>query len=299
MRALTTLFSTLSILVASTATAEVPRVLHYQGYLTDAAGEPVHCPDLVSCPDQVFDITFRLYQDPFGGQPLWSETHEAVGIHHGVFNAPLGSLEGLDPSILGDPTYLGVTINGTGELVPRQEVVSSAFSMRAEVADDATALGGVPAESYATLEDLPGLCVTHEDLETAIVEISYLDESALAAYLTENGYVPGPGFSGNFGDLANIPPDLQDGDNDTLAALTCEAGQVPKWDGASWVCSQASSVSGEEVEIIVEDMGYAPMDVLAPVATSGSYDDLADLPTAVSSLDIDAGRFPAVIAPCA
>ena len=274
--------------LASSAAAEVPRVMHYQGYLTDGQGQPVHCPDVLNCPDQQFDVTFRLYQDPFGGQPLWSETHESVGIHHGVFNVSLGSLEEMDPSILGEPTYLGVNINGTGELVPRQELVSAAFSMRAELAEDATALGGLPAESYATLEEIPGLCVTEEELEAAIIEISYLDEEALGNYLTENGFVPGPGFSGSFLDLANIPEDLLDGDNDTLAQLTCETGQLPKWDGNHWVCSQASNIDSDQVKSIVEDMGLASADSLSAVATSGNYADLLDVPNAVGQLDIDA-----------
>lgn len=276
------------IFACTTALADVPHVLHYQGYLTDNSGAPVHCPDVVSCPDQQFDLTFRLYQDPFGGQPLWSETHEAVGISHGVFNASLGSLEDLDPASLDDPTYLGVNINGTGELVPRQHLVASAFSVRAELAEDAANLGGLPAESFPTIEELPGLCVTTEQLEAAIIEISYLDEDALGLYLTENGYVPGPQFSGAWAELVGVPADLLDGDNDTLAALTCEAGQLPKWSGAHWVCSQASTVSAEEVEGIIEDMGLAVAEDLSEVATTGSYVSLLDVPPVQLLLDVDA-----------
>ena len=52
--------------LATAAAANVPQELHYQGYLTDAEGAPVHCPDAESCAD-VFDVTFRVYDTAEGG----------------------------------------------------------------------------------------------------------------------------------------------------------------------------------------------------------------------------------------
>ena len=80
-----TLFALLA-LTTTTATAAVPDTLHYQGYLTNAVGDPVHCPDLVACPDEPFDLTFRLYDVAEGGDPLWEETHEALANGRGAFN---------------------------------------------------------------------------------------------------------------------------------------------------------------------------------------------------------------------
>jgi hypothetical protein len=37
--------------------------------------------------------------------------------------------------------------------------------------------------------------------------------------------------------LVGVPADLADGDSDTLASLSCAAGQVAKWTGAEWVCA--------------------------------------------------------------
>jgi hypothetical protein len=75
-----------SLLTGTSATAAVPDTLHYQGYLTNAVGDPVHCPDLVACPDETFDLTFRLYDMAEGGDPLWEETHEALANGRGAFN---------------------------------------------------------------------------------------------------------------------------------------------------------------------------------------------------------------------
>ena len=47
----------LLLLTISAATAAVPDTLHYQGYLTNAEGDPVHCSDLVACPDEPFVLT--------------------------------------------------------------------------------------------------------------------------------------------------------------------------------------------------------------------------------------------------
>ncbi|MGB0591858.1 MAG: hypothetical protein ACPGU1_19435 [Myxococcota bacterium] len=58
MRHFITLAFVVAVIFAVTAaTAAVPETLHYQGYLTNAVGDPVHCPDLVACPDEPFVLT--------------------------------------------------------------------------------------------------------------------------------------------------------------------------------------------------------------------------------------------------
>ena len=94
---------------ATTAAAAVPGELHYQGYLTDSEGAPVHCPDAESC-DDVFTVTFRTYDSAEEGDPLWEETHAAVPIVRGTFDVELGSQEPVDPTYLVDPTWLGLSI---------------------------------------------------------------------------------------------------------------------------------------------------------------------------------------------
>ena len=215
IRILTTL--TTLLLLSSTAQATVPERMHYQGYLTNADGEAVHCPDAVACPDQSFAITFRLYDSVEGGDPLWVETHLNVPVVRGTFDVVLGADSPLDPADVADPMWLGVEINGAGEMSPRQRLVSAAFAMHAgraeasdvaSLADDADRLGGFDAAEYALLSALPGMCISQEELSEVLA--AYLDLEALALYLTDEGYVTGPHFSGQFSELAGVPAALQE-----------------------------------------------------------------------------------------
>jgi hypothetical protein len=43
-------------------------------------------------------------------------------------------------------------------------------------------------------------------------------------------------------DLGDVPPELADGDDDTVAGLSCAAGQLPYWDGAQWLCGDDGDV---------------------------------------------------------
>ena len=143
------------------------------------------------------------------------ETHEAVPIVRGTFDVELGSEGPIDPALLSDPTWLGLSVNGSAEMAPRQRLVSAAFALRAgqaetaELADDSERLGGVDAAEYALITDLPGMCVTDTELQEAFAQEAYLDAGALAVYLTDSGYVPGPHFSGQFSDLEGVPPALE------------------------------------------------------------------------------------------
>ena len=65
------------------ATAEVPQQLHYSGYLTNAAGEAVDCPDSLQCAE-VFDLNFKLYGSAEGGTPIWEEIAYVALSHPGV-----------------------------------------------------------------------------------------------------------------------------------------------------------------------------------------------------------------------
>ncbi|MBO6574296.1 MAG: hypothetical protein JJ896_02675 [Rhodothermales bacterium] len=74
-------------LIASSALAQVPRTVGYQGYLTDQLGQPV--------PDGRYDVTFRLYDHPSEGESRWTETQTVV-VSTGLFSALLGTVEELD-----------------------------------------------------------------------------------------------------------------------------------------------------------------------------------------------------------
>jgi subtilisin-like proprotein convertase family protein len=223
---------------AAFAWASVPERLHYQGYLTNTVGEPIHCPDAETCPDGAFSLSFKLYDAAEGGEAFWSEVHDAVWITHGVVDAELGAVEPISADLLGEAAWLGLSVNGGDEMLPRQRMVSAAYALRAGQADtamwceDAQELGGMPAASYVTAEALPGMCVTQESL----LETLSSGEYVTATYLTENGYIGGDELGLAWGNLSDVPVGLDDGDDDSLADLDCAEGAVPVMGNAGWTC---------------------------------------------------------------
>ncbi len=53
--------------------------------------------------------------------------------------------------------------------------------------------------------------------------------------------------------LAGVPSGLGDGDDDTLAGLSCAVGWITVYDGSSWVCGEDATLSEAEVEAFITD----------------------------------------------
>ena len=119
------------LLAAMSAHAQTPERMQYQGFLTDLDGNPVQCPSADDCPAGPFDMTLRLYDVATEGVAIWEEEHPGVSISDGVFTLTLGANEPLDVANLPENLWLGLSINDTPEALPRQEVVSAAFALRA------------------------------------------------------------------------------------------------------------------------------------------------------------------------
>ncbi len=115
-------------LITSVAFAEVPTSMQFQGYLTDAEGEP-----LVG----VYSIIFTLYDEVEDGNAIWTERLD-VAIDSGSFSAKLGDINPLDPNIFGDDIlWMSIAIGQDDELSPRSPISSVPYATRASVADNA------------------------------------------------------------------------------------------------------------------------------------------------------------------
>jgi hypothetical protein len=92
-------------------------LLSYQGYLTDAGGEPLHGD---------VDVTFRLYSVLTEGTALWTEAHtgeNAVPVTDGLFNVMLGSLTPIPDDVWSSGArYLGIQIGDDAEMTPREMI---------------------------------------------------------------------------------------------------------------------------------------------------------------------------------
>lgn len=155
------LTATLGLLLGSLHAQTVPTFLNYQGRVTDSAGVGLGTGTPVNR-----KIVFRIYDAASGGTKMWTE-EQTVTISNGEFSVLLGlgidatgtaagevrpaiasvftSLVGSGPS--GANRFIGVTVdNGDNtinasdvEIAPRQQITSTAYAFRADVANQITA----------------------------------------------------------------------------------------------------------------------------------------------------------------
>jgi hypothetical protein len=121
---------------------EIPRVMAYEGYLTDPSGKPIA--------DGKYDFMFALYTSATGGTPVWTEEHRGVAVSGGIMRVLLG--KGTVPRPLDlafDREYfLGIRVGNDPEMSPRLELVTNAYSFRAIAADN-VADGSITTEKLA------------------------------------------------------------------------------------------------------------------------------------------------------
>jgi len=131
---LTRLYAALAILLlAPPLGAAVPGQVDFQGLLLDAAGEKVN---------GAVDLTFRLYDAPFGGNLLWTETHPDLQVTDGVYGVTLGLITPLTQEVLaGGNVHLEIQVDGE-TLTPRRQLLAVPYAIRSESADNVAGVAG-------------------------------------------------------------------------------------------------------------------------------------------------------------
>jgi len=123
---------------AAPLSAQVPRVINYQGELIQD-DQPV---------SGTFTITFSIYAESTAGTPLWSETH-TVTAEEGTFHALLGSSTTFPENLFtSEERYLGIQVDAASEMTPRLPIASTAFTLTAETAYSVPA-GAIDTEALA------------------------------------------------------------------------------------------------------------------------------------------------------
>lgn len=155
--------------------------------------------------DGVQSVTFRLYSAAAGGSAIWTET-KSVSFDNGYFSATLGDSSAIGDSVLDNGSlYLSIALDSGAELSPRLPVNAVPYALQAK----GLASGAVIDAS-----------------EVRINGTTVIDSS---------GAVVGADIE--------LPPDLEDGDDDTLADLSCTNGQLISFQGGAWACANASSLT--------------------------------------------------------
>ncbi len=123
-------------LLASTALAQVPREISYQGVLATSGGTAV---------TGTHTLTIKIYTQETGGAALFTETHTvnfdaAPANKQGLFNIIIGSqTTGGVPAIVrfDQPFYLGITVDSDPEMSTRTKLTASPYAFTALHADSA------------------------------------------------------------------------------------------------------------------------------------------------------------------
>ncbi|HVH20470.1 MAG TPA: DUF1554 domain-containing protein [Myxococcota bacterium] len=114
--------------------AAVPGQVDFQGLLLDSAGEKVN---------GAVDLVFRLYDAPFGGNLLWTETHPDLQVADGVYGVTLGLITPLTQEVLaGGNVHLEIQVDGEA-LTPRRQLLAVPYAIRAESADNLGSLSSI------------------------------------------------------------------------------------------------------------------------------------------------------------
>jgi len=117
---------TILTITSSFVFAQIPQTVSFQGYLSDANGEPIS--------DGNYEVNFRLYDALTEGNSVWVETH-SMEITGSLISVNLGSFNPIVLPTTGIP-FLEIQI-GDEILTPRQKITSSFFAFKSSFSQNA------------------------------------------------------------------------------------------------------------------------------------------------------------------
>jgi hypothetical protein len=231
MRRVTSVLLISAFLIASAMAEQPPvnientittasRVMTYQGILKDNAGDPVG--------DGDYNIIFRIYDAPSGGNLLWMETVTS-STHDGYFGCQLGLSSPISLPFNAD-YYLAIQIQGDSQMADRQRVTLSPYSARcdtAETAINADQLDGQHAASFASSGHNHDAAYVNEGQSNSINSIMISDGTVSSADILDGTIATA--------DIQNSTILFND-----IAQNGATTNQVMKWNGSAWVAMNDS-----------------------------------------------------------
>jgi len=163
---------------ASGSAAVLPSTFNYQGLLRNPDG---------SLTTGSYTITARIYDAAASGSALYTETFPSITVRDGLFNVVLGDNpqgQNLTSVFAEMPRYIGIQLDDTPELIPRQRLHGVPWALYATNAMTATTL--VP---NATINGLNGLAVDGNVTVTGKVTSAPTASGDSSTTVTTKGYV--------------------------------------------------------------------------------------------------------------
>jgi hypothetical protein len=157
-----------------TAAPHVSPSINYQGQLTTPSGEPVE--------DDVYTMTFRIYDNATIGAPLWAQT-STLTVTNGLFNVLLGDLTNpITPIVFtGGQRWLGIQVYPDPEMTPRQPFGSVPYALTAET----LRAGGTTQDSMSG----PLYVFTNNGSGPALVTNGHMHVNGNLTWYTQTSYI--------------------------------------------------------------------------------------------------------------
>lgn len=121
------LLATVSILASDAISSDCPRLINYQGRVTNSGGSPIA--------DGSYPATFRFFTTPTGGVSFWTEA-STISVAGGLFTHILGSVTDIATELFPQnaEVWLEVVVNGE-TITPRTRLVSAPYALRTNTID--------------------------------------------------------------------------------------------------------------------------------------------------------------------
>ncbi|GEM_PF-4533473 len=181
------LFAAIMFAMIAAHAQTVPPLVNYQGMLTDSEGKPL---------TGTKKITFNLYDSTVAVASVWGpQIFENVPLINGMFNVILGTADTsgrpLADAFGAKDRYLGITVDGK-EILPRQQILSTPFAIKAEQAAKAKQTEFRYAKIWE--EKLSGTSLGNSKAGWNIRGLNKIDTNIEGLTLSSNQFILPSGF---------------------------------------------------------------------------------------------------------
>jgi hypothetical protein len=250
----------LTVAGSGPALAQVAWPLVYEGRIFDDRGRPLEAPAT---------LTFRLYDAPDGGAPLWTETLPDVVVAAGDFAVLLGLVEPLPADLPpGSSLFLGIEVDGDVEQRPRTPVGAALRARFADLAERARRLSGGMVD--ATELRVGGRLVVDGDGQWVGPTAGLAGPPGLACWDVDGDAVADPGEDVD-GDGRLTALDCRGGGGgggDALAGLDCAVGDFVVRTAGGWACDAHAFDPDAHHSALSEGLDIRPASVRLPDGTA-------------------------------